>query len=155
MKACRGRGDASFGFGVDGLVPDFVGGGGSAVDVRWQRKLAETGDHLVVGSADEPYEAIAVGEDLDGFDKYVIAQCDALAWLEADSDRRKGEFVLILSGADRPKEAELSEQARHTLQLLMHELPLKQAVKLAAEISGESKNRLYSLALSLQPHPGS
>jgi 16S rRNA (cytidine1402-2'-O)-methyltransferase len=37
----------------------------------------------------------------------------------------------------------------------MHELPLKQAVKLAAEISGESKNRLYSLALSLQPHPGS
>ena len=80
---------------------------------------------------------------------------DALAWLEADSDHRRGEFVLILSGADRPKEAELSEQARHTLQLLMHELPLKQAVKLAAEISGESKNRLYSLALSLQSHPDS
>jgi 16S rRNA (cytidine1402-2'-O)-methyltransferase len=80
---------------------------------------------------------------------------DALAWLEADSDRRKGEFVLILTGAEPPKEAELSEQARSTLQLLMHELPLKQAVRLAAEISGESKNRLYSLALSLQPHPDS
>lgn len=80
---------------------------------------------------------------------------DALAWLEADSDRRKGEFVLILSGTEPPKEAELSEQARSTLQLLMHELPLKQAVRLAAEISGESKNRLYSLALSLQPHSNS
>lgn len=77
---------------------------------------------------------------------------DALAWLQADIDRQKGEFVLILSGAERPKEAELSEQARHTLQLLMHELPLKQAVRLAAGISGESKNMLYSLALSLQ-HP--
>ncbi|PTQ80972.1 16S rRNA (cytidine1402-2'-O)-methyltransferase [Nitrosospira multiformis] len=80
---------------------------------------------------------------------------EALAWLEADSDRRKGEFVLILSGAEPSKEAELSEQARSTLQLLMHELPLKQAVRLTAEISGESKNRLYSLALSLQPHSNS
>lgn len=80
---------------------------------------------------------------------------EALAWLEADSDRRKGEFVLILSGAEPPKDAELSEQARSTLQLLMHELPLKQAVRLTAEISGESKNRLYSLALSLQPHSNS
>lgn len=80
---------------------------------------------------------------------------EALAWLEADSDRRKGEFVLILAGAEPPKDAELSEQARSTLQLLMHELPLKQAVRLTAEISGESKNRLYSLALSLQPHSNS
>jgi 16S rRNA (cytidine1402-2'-O)-methyltransferase len=32
-------------------------------------------------------------------------------------------------------------------------MPLKQAVRLAAEISGESKNTLYSLALSLQGGP--
>jgi 16S rRNA (cytidine1402-2'-O)-methyltransferase len=36
------------------------------------------------------------------------------------------------------------------LQLLLPELPLKTAVKLAAEISGESKNTLYDLALALK-----
>jgi 16S rRNA (cytidine1402-2'-O)-methyltransferase len=36
------------------------------------------------------------------------------------------------------------------LQLLLPELPLKTAVKLAAEISGESKNTLYEQALALK-----
>ncbi len=36
------------------------------------------------------------------------------------------------------------------LQLLLAELPLKQAVKLTAEISGEKKNALYDLALQLK-----
>jgi 16S rRNA (cytidine1402-2'-O)-methyltransferase len=36
------------------------------------------------------------------------------------------------------------------LQLLLPELPLKTAVKLAAEISGESKNGLYEKALALK-----
>ena len=36
------------------------------------------------------------------------------------------------------------------LQLLLPELPLKTAVKLAAEITGESKNTLYDTALGLK-----
>jgi 16S rRNA (cytidine1402-2'-O)-methyltransferase len=36
------------------------------------------------------------------------------------------------------------------LKLLLPELALKTAVKLAAEISGESKNALYDLALTLK-----
>lgn len=74
----------------------------------------------------------------------------ALAWLQADPARQKGEFVLLVSGAEELNRAELSEQAQHTLQLLLADLPLKQAVRLAAEISGESKNMIYSFALSLQ-----
>ena len=42
------------------------------------------------------------------------------------------------------------EQGLRVLQLLLPELPLKTAVKLAAEISGESKNTLYDLALALK-----
>lgn len=72
---------------------------------------------------------------------------DALAWLQGDPDRQRGEFVLIISGAEAQKRSELSDEAQHILKLLLSELPLKQAVKLAAEISGESKNRLYSAAL--------
>lgn len=72
----------------------------------------------------------------------------ALAWLQADTDRQKGEFVLILSGAEAPKTKELSDRARHTLNILLREMPLKQAVKLATDITGESKNMLYAQALA-------
>ncbi|HAJ72752.1 MAG TPA: rRNA (cytidine-2'-O-)-methyltransferase, partial [Methylophilaceae bacterium] len=34
--------------------------------------------------------------------------------------------------------------------LLLAELPLKQAVKLAVEITGQKKNELYELALKLK-----
>lgn len=75
---------------------------------------------------------------------------DALSWLQADTNQQKGEFVLLLSGAEAPDKSEISDQARHTLTCLLVELPLKQAVKLTAEITGENKNALYQLALDLK-----
>lgn len=74
----------------------------------------------------------------------------ALAWLQADVDQQKGEFVLLVSGAETADKPEISDQARHTLQCLLAELPLKQAVKLTAEITHENKNALYQLALQLK-----
>jgi 16S rRNA (cytidine1402-2'-O)-methyltransferase len=76
---------------------------------------------------------------------------DAVDWLQADSNHQKGEFVLILSAADAVRARELSDETLRTLKLLLEELPLKQAVKLAAEISGQSKNKIYSAALTLKP----
>lgn len=81
---------------------------------------------------------------------HACALGEAQAWLEGDANRQKGEFVLLVSGAEIPKEAGINEAARRTLELLLAELPLKQAVKLAAEISGEKKNALYELALALR-----
>lgn len=75
---------------------------------------------------------------------------EATGWLEADPNRQRGEFVLLLSGAPVETHNGVSEDARRTLAALMAELPLKQAVKLAAEISGEKKNMLYELALQLK-----
>jgi 16S rRNA (cytidine1402-2'-O)-methyltransferase len=75
---------------------------------------------------------------------------NASAWLQGGPDRQKGEFVLIVTGAEGQKRSELSDEAQRILKLLLSELPLKPAVKLAAEISGESKNLLYSAALLLQ-----
>ncbi len=75
---------------------------------------------------------------------------ETLAWLQADSNQQKGEFVLLLSGAEIPDKSEISEQARHTLKCLLAELPLKQAVKLVTEITGENRNTLYQLALDLK-----
>ena len=43
-----------------------------------------------------------------------------------------------------------TSQGQRVLQLLLAELPLKTAVKLAAEITGGSKNELYETALALK-----
>jgi 16S rRNA (cytidine1402-2'-O)-methyltransferase len=68
-------------------------------------------------------------------------------WLAEKPDRQRGEFVLVLH--DAPVSATEGEGLR-VLQVLLPELPLKTAVKLAAEITGESKNELYDQALALK-----
>lgn len=75
---------------------------------------------------------------------------EAPAWLDGDPNRQRGEFVILVSGAPPVEEEGIGTEARRVLQLLLAELPLKQAVKLAAEISGEKKNALYDLALQLK-----
>ena len=75
---------------------------------------------------------------------------DALKWLEADANRQRGEFVLLVEGAPAVDEQAIDREAQRTLETLLRELPLKQAVKLAAEISGAKKNALYELALEMQ-----
>jgi len=75
---------------------------------------------------------------------------EALAWLEADPNQQRGEFVLLVSGAEIVKDEGVGAAARRTLEILLAELPLKQAVKLAVDISGEKKNALYELALALK-----
>lgn len=75
---------------------------------------------------------------------------EIIAWLQADSNQQKGEFVLLVEGAEVQEKTLLSEQAQHTLKCLLAELPLKQAVKLTAEITAENKNTLYRFALDLR-----
>jgi 16S rRNA (cytidine1402-2'-O)-methyltransferase len=81
---------------------------------------------------------------------HTCALGDALTWLNTDAKQQKGEFVLLLSGAKPLEKIGISDQAQHMLKLLLEELPLKQAVKLASEITGENKNQLYAMALSLK-----
>lgn len=73
---------------------------------------------------------------------------DALAWLNADPNNQRGEFVLLVSGAV-PQEG-LDPDAERVLTLLLAELPLKQAVQLAVQITGVAKNDLYQRALELK-----
>ena len=68
-------------------------------------------------------------------------------WLRAEPHRCRGEFVLVLHPATVAVEAG-SEQ--RVLKLLLAELPLKSAVKLAAEITGASRNALYDAALEMK-----
>lgn len=69
-------------------------------------------------------------------------------WLLADSGHCKGEFVLIIP--PRAQIDELQHKSIQILTVLLKELPLKQAVKIAAQLTLENKNDLYKLALDLQ-----
>jgi 16S rRNA (cytidine1402-2'-O)-methyltransferase len=77
------------------------------------------------------------------------------AWLAADPNRSRGEFVLVLHAL--PPQAEfadaLPEHAQRMLQVLLQELPLKQAVAVAATLSGAPRNALYQQALTLRDNP--
>lgn len=60
-----------------------------------------------------------------------------------------GEFVVLVEGAAAERRASPSEVER-ILRILLAELPLKQAVALAVEITGERKRTLYQAALALR-----
>ena len=72
----------------------------------------------------------------------------ASAWVSAADDRRRGEFVLVIEG--RPVENSSALDPRVVLEILLAELPLKQAVSLATKITGAKRNALYALALELK-----
>jgi 16S rRNA (cytidine1402-2'-O)-methyltransferase len=71
-------------------------------------------------------------------------------WLAADANRLRGEFVLIVSGAQAAARDGLPAEAERVLGLLLAELPLKQSAALAAAITGARKNELYARALALR-----
>jgi 16S rRNA (cytidine1402-2'-O)-methyltransferase len=69
------------------------------------------------------------------------------AWLAEQPNRSRGEFVLVLHPA--PATPDPGQDLR-ILTLLLAELPLKSAVKLAADITGAPRNALYDAALLLK-----
>ena len=80
---------------------------------------------------------------------HVCALGEAAAWLDADANRVRGEFVLLVDPAPATDGASGADAAR-TLEILLRELPLKQAVQLAAELGAGKRNELYRLALDMR-----
>ena len=75
---------------------------------------------------------------------------DFADWLAADANRLRGEFVLVLHPAPA---ALITGTDTRVLSLLLAELPLKTAVRLAAEITSQPRNALYDAALALKSGP--
>lgn len=70
-----------------------------------------------------------------------------LVWIKADANQQKGEFVVLVQGVEPVISEGPSVETLRILDLLIEELPLKQAAALAAKITGEKKNALYQIAL--------
>ena len=96
--------------------------------------------------------AVTIGRELTKqFEEiHTLPAAELSAWLAADTNRLRGEFTLVLHPAIQ---AQTDAPDTRVLGLLMAHLPLKTAVQLAAQISGESKNTLYTQALALKEQP--
>ena len=107
-------------------------------------------------------DSLADMQEVLGADRYVVIAreltktfetihgaklSELLEWVKADHNQQKGEFVVLVSGAEPPKDQGISKETLRILDLMIEELPVKQACALTAKITGEKKNALYQEAL--------
>ena len=70
---------------------------------------------------------------------------DLLSIVETDSNQRKGEFVILIGPVEKPAGTEsVSTATKELFALLCEELPASRAAKLAAKISGESRQAIFA-----------
>ena len=121
---------------------------GSLVFYEAPHRIAECLDDLAATL--EPVREIVVAREITKMFEQIVRMplAEAPAWLAADPNRSRGEFVLLVSAA--PPTEGLSPEVERVLGLLLAELPVKQAAKLAAAITGAPKNALYERALALR-----
>lgn len=127
----------------------------AALDHAWicyeaPHRIADTLAALAAGLPGE--RRLLVGRELTKLfeDIAVLPVAQAPAWLAADPNRAKGEFVLVVEGAGAAAAADgqPDAEAQRVLALLLAELPAKRAAKLAAAITGAGTDALYQLALA-------
>ena len=96
---------------------------------------------------------VTIGRELTKqFEDIATVNAEALtAWLTSSAHRTRGEFALVV----HPLTANVEDDAPddRVLRLLLEELPVKTAVRLAADITGQPRNALYEQALRLRDQP--
>ncbi|MDB5762182.1 MAG: hypothetical protein JWQ21_1177 [Herminiimonas sp.] len=112
-------------------------------------RIVETVDALA--TMFEPTRQIVFARELTKLFEEIhrCSLAQAAAWLAADANRQKGEFVILLEGAAAAAESDELE-AERILAILLAECPVKQAAALAAQITGKKKNALYERALQMK-----
>lgn len=119
------------------------------------RRLPSTLQDLVDKFGSERQAVLAreltkVFEEVHGDTLYELCQ-----WIAADEVRCRGEFVIVVKGASKLSNGDFIATKNHqTLEILLEDLPLKQAVQLAVKITGQKKNELYKLALMITDSEG-
>jgi 16S rRNA (cytidine1402-2'-O)-methyltransferase len=154
IKTTGVSGDSGFTFA--GFLPSKAGERDTAVAALQTEKRA-----VVIMEAPHRIEALATAmaslqercvtvcrELTKQFEEIATTPANQLAaWLAAGPQRTRGEFVLVLHPL---QVAPAADDGARVLRLLLAELPLKTAVKLAADITGAPRNALYDTALKLK-----
>ncbi len=114
-------------------------------------RIAETLQALAQGLGER---RVCVARELTKLfeESHTAAARELPAWLSADENRQRGEFVLVLEGADAAAAA--PQEAERILKTLLKELGASKAAKLAAELTGLPRKELYAIAVRLGGHEG-
>ena len=77
---------------------------------------------------------------------------EARAWFDADANRQRGEFVLIVDAPSADaKPSLLPGDADRWLAELVRELPPARAARVVANVTGIARDQLYARAIALKP----
>jgi 16S rRNA (cytidine1402-2'-O)-methyltransferase len=98
-----------------------------------------------------PRPVLVARELTKQFEQLAAVPADQLpAWLASDPNHARGEFVLVI--APPPDQTTPAAHPNHDrlLRGLLEHMPLKSAVKLAVDLTGEPRNALYQRALALR-----
>jgi len=158
---------AATGFAFIGFPPSKAGERDTALAALAQRQSESLvlfeAPHRIAALLDAlaaamPGRRMTLGRELTKQFETVVTMpaAQAPAWLAADANRSRGEFVLVLHAerAVAPAADALGAATLYTLRVLLAELPLKQAVGLAATLTAAPRNRLYAQALAWREAPG-
>ena len=98
----------------------------------------------------KPEQTIVLAKELTKtFETYSYGSAESiLAWLEEDTNREKGEFVLMIAPSPQVDE-DLPPEAIKLLKLLLPLMPPKKAAGVVAEQYGVKKNQVYAFSLTL------
>jgi 16S rRNA (cytidine1402-2'-O)-methyltransferase len=157
LSACGTPAHDSSGFVFVGFLPSKATERMHAVEVLKQEPRTQVLleaphriDALAAALAPLGARPVTIGRELTKqFEEIAtVAAQDFSAWIQAGSQRTRGEFALVVHA--QVQETETGVDNDRVLSLLMAELPLKTAVKLAADLTGEARNALYERALVLK-----
>ena len=99
----------------------------------------------------EPERRIVIARELTKLFEEIhrCTMAEVMDWFKSDPNHKKGEFVLLVEGA-QPVSDDINTESQRVLSILMQELPVSTAASLTAKITGNKKNHLYELALQLK-----
>jgi 16S rRNA (cytidine1402-2'-O)-methyltransferase len=115
--------------------------------------------HRIVSSIEDMIEVlgeerkVSLARELTKQFETVITESleTVLGYLLADRNHTKGEFVITISGVeDSQSSSSIDLDARSLLEMLVKELSVKSASKLASELLGLPKKDLYNLAVQIK-----
>ena len=81
---------------------------------------------------------------------HVCTLAEGPTWLAVDANRQRGEFVLVVEGATPEQGSDDATAHDALLALLLEEIPVSGAARVAAAITGASRHALYARALELK-----
>ncbi len=131
----------------DQVLTTLVASSATLVFYEAPHRIVDTVDALL--RAFGPQRRVVIARELSKLFEQIhrCALADAPAWLAAETNRQRGEFVVLVEGA--PQAGDDLVEAKRLLAILLDECSVSQAAALAAKITGIKKNALYALALQM------